>query len=319
MLATLINNMGGSSKLFLPLYFLEHYRLGYAHIGLLMGVYGLGSFVGAYFSGSLSDRFAAHRLTCLLLAGSGVISLLFSTPLPLALFPALLLLAGLADGGFRPGNMRLTLEPCNPTQRPTGQGQLRMATNLGGALGGISGGLLASIGFHWLFLAQGAASLIGAAWMAYSYHHESPPPRQAPSAAVDEAGNSPWADKPFLLFIAGQLLALTVFDQIYGTLGLFLREHYQLGPQWVGYLFTLNCLMVVGLQLPIAHRVGHWGLTRSSHAGVVCVGAAFLVLNLGHGAPWALASMAVLTAGEMLMSPTWAAILMLRSEGRQRG
>ncbi|MCW3481018.1 MFS transporter [Neisseriaceae bacterium JH1-16] len=318
-LATLINNMGGSTKLFLPLYFLEHYRLGYTHIGLLMGVYGLGSFLGAYFGGSLSDRIAPHRLTQGLLAASGVFCLLLAMPLPLAVFPVLLLLAGLADGGFRPGNMRLVLEPCSPAQRPTAQGLQRMSTNLGGALGGISGGLLASVGFSWLFLAQGLTSLIGAAWMAYSYHRAAPPPRPQPIVHSSEAGRSAWLDRPFLLLVFGQLLALTVFDQIYGTLGLFLREHYHLGPQWLGYLFTLNCLMVVGLQLPIAHRVGRWGLTRSSHAGVICVGVSFLLLNLGNGVPWALASMAVLTMGELLVSPTWAAIVMRHSEGRRRG
>jgi len=317
--ATLINNMGGSTKLFLPLFFLDHYRLGYTHIGLLMGLYGLGSFVGAYFGGSLSDRFAAHRLSQGLLAASGLCGLLLAVPLPLAAYPLLLLVAGLADGGFRPGNMRLVLEPCSPAQRPTAQGLLRMATNLGGALGGVVGGLLASVGFGWLFLVQGVTGLIGAAWMAASYRRAPPPASPAPAAASPEAGRSAWGDATFLLFVLGLLLALTVFDQIYGTLGLFLSEHYRLGPQWVGYLFTLNCVMVVLLQLPIAHRVGRWGLVRSSQLGVLCIGVAFLVLNLGNGAPWAMAAMVVLTLGELLVSPTWAALVMLRSEGRRRG
>ena len=70
--ATLVNNMGGIAKLFLPLFFLEHFQLGYGRIGLLMGLYGAGCVAGAYLGGQLSDRFDARRLCALLLAGSGL-------------------------------------------------------------------------------------------------------------------------------------------------------------------------------------------------------------------------------------------------------
>lgn len=318
--ATLINTMGGIAKLFLPLYFLEHYRLPYGQIGLLMGCYGLGCFVGAYAGGALSDRQDTRRLCRGLLLASGLLTMSLALPLPVWGFVPLLLLAGLADGGFRPGNMRLVLEPCAPAQRATAQGLYRVAFNLGVSLAGISGGLLAVYGYQWVFIAQGISSLCACAWMGWAYrHYRIPAPPPAAAANLARQGLSPWQDAAFLRFIAGQLLIMAVFDQMYGTLGMFLREHYRLGPQWIGYLFTLNGVLVVLLQVPIAQHIQRWGLARCSHLGVLGIGLSFCLLNAGSGAPWALLAMLVLTVGELLLSPTWSVIVMQCSEGRQRG
>lgn len=319
--ATLINTMGGIAKLFLPLYFLERYQLPYTSIGLLMGCYGLGCVGGAYSGGALSDRIDTAKLCRLLLLASGVLTIMLALPLPVWAFVPLLILTGLADGGFRPGNMRLVLEPCPSEKRATAQGLYRVAFNLGTSLAGITGGLLAVYGYQWVFVAQGCSSLLACGWMLWAYHRYrlTVPLHQAAANLAPQQGQSPWRDAAFLRFIVGQLLILAVFDQMYGTLGLFLREHYQLGPQWIGYLFTLNGLMVVALQVGIAHRIERWGLIRCSHIGVLATGFSFLLLNAGNGAQWALLAMLVLTIGELLLSPTWAAVAMHHSEGRQRG
>lgn len=328
--ATLINTMGGIAKLFLPLYFLERYQLSYSHIGLLMGCYGGGCLAGAYFGGVLSDRVDSRKLCGRLLAASGVLTASLALPLPVWAFIPLLLLTGLVDGAFRPGNMRLVLEPCSHEQRPTAQGLQRIAFNLGTSLAGITGGLLAVYGYHWVFVAQGISSVLACCWMSWAYrrqtagqspqYHATPahPAGDSPAAAKLAAG-SPWQDRSFLVFIAGLMLIIAVFDQMYGTLGIFLREAYALGPQWIGYLFTLNGLMVVALQVWIARRVQRWGLRLSSHLGVLFTGCSFLLLNLGSGPLWAILCMLVLTIGELLLSPTWSTIVMQHSEGRQRG
>ncbi|WP_174873233.1 MFS transporter [Vogesella oryzae] len=320
--ATLLNTMGGIAKLFLPLFFLERYQLSYSSIGLLMSCYGLGCLAGAYAGGALSDRLDARKLTAALLLAGGIFTLCLALPLPVWAFVPLLLLAGLADGGFRPGNMRLALEPCSPDKRPTAQGMYRVAFNLGTSLAGITGGLLAHYGYHWVFIAQGLCSMLACGWMVWAYRHYGialPAKHSHNATAAADTSGSPWRDLAFLQFLLGLLLIVAVFDQMYGTLGLFLRQHYGLGPEWIGYLFTLNGLMVVCLQVWIARRVGRWGLARCSQLSVLCMGCSFLLLNAGQQPLWALLAMVVLTIGELLMSPTWSTLVMLRSEGRQRG
>lgn len=318
--ATLINTMGGIAKLFLPLFFLERYQLPYTQIGLLMSCYGLGMFAGSYLGGVLSDRFDSRHLACTLLLASGVLTLSLALSLPVWVYVPLLVACGLADGSFRPCNMRLVLEPCSPAQRPTAQGLYRMSFNLGTSLAGITGGLLAAYGYHWVFVAQGCASLLAGLWVWAAYRRLG---GSAPlHVASQQQGNglaSPWRDADFLRFMLGLLLIVAVFDQMYGTMGLYLREHYQLGPQWIGYLFTLNGLMVVGLQVWVARRITRWGIVRCSHLAVLLLGGSYLLLNLGTHIVWPMLAMVVLTLGEVLLSPTWSTVAMQCSEGRQRG
>lgn len=319
--ASLINNMGGISKLFLPLFLRESYGIDYARIGLMMGAYGLGSLIGSYKGGVLSDRFDGRVLVTLFLAISGICLILLGSGVPLWLFIPVLLLGGLADGAFRPVNQRLVLEPCEATQRPMAQGMLRVAFNLGIAIAGTTGGILAAFGYQWVYVADGAASLLAAGWIVWAYRHY--PVTLPLKAAVPEGENctlsGPWRDGAFLRLMLGMLLAISVFDQMFVTLGLFLREHYRLGPEWIGYLFTLNGLMVVCLQIPISRRILTWGLHRCAQWGVLLTGAGFLWLNAGSGIVWAMLAMTTLTLGELLISPTFSQLIMHRSEGRQRG
>lgn len=318
---SLINNIGGISKLFLPLFLREFYGVSYGHIGLMMGAYGAGSLIGAYKGGALSDHFDGRVLVTLFLAISGTCLILLGSGVPLWLFVPLLLVGGLADGAFRPVNQRLVLEPCQPGQRPMAQGMLRVAFNLGIAIAGTTGGILAAFGYHWVYVADGIASLLAAGWLVWAY-------RRYPLALVRHAAaceeqntvlSGPWRDGAFLRLMLGMLLAITVFDQMFVTFGLFLREHYRLGPEWVGYLFSLNGLMIVCLQIPVSRRVLDWGLQRCAHLGVLLTGAGFLWLNAGTGVLWAVLAMVTLTFGELLISPTFSQLIMQRSEGRLRG
>ncbi|OWY39821.1 MFS transporter [Xenophilus sp. AP218F] len=319
-LCSLINNMGGISKLFLPLYLREHYQLGYSEVGMMMAVYGAGMLTGSLKGGSLSDRFDSRILATLTLAVSGLCLLLLASMMPLALFGPALLLAGLADGAFRPLNQRLALEPCSPRQRPVAQGMLRVAFNLGVAIAGISSGILAAYGYQWVYAANAASTLAAAAWLCWSYLRQPLAPALSPRLPPEADGDgSPWRDRPFLRCMLALVLVTAAFDQMYVTLAIFLREHYQLGPHWVGYLFTLNGLMVVALQIPVSRRILHWGLLRSTQMGVLLTGCSFLWLNLGQGAGWAILMMASLTLGELLVSPCYAQLVMHRSEGRLRG
>ncbi|UJB32110.1 MFS transporter [Chromobacterium sp. Beijing] len=319
-LCSLINNIGGISKLFLPLYLRESYQLGYAQIGLTMAAYGAGALLGSLNGGSLSDRFDGRKLATLFLSVSGLCLLLLALAIPLWLFAPVLLVSGFADGAFRPVNLRLALEPCLPRQRAVAQGMLRVAFNLGVAGAGLLSGSLAAIGYGWVYAANAAATLSAALWLAWAYRRAGAAHAEPPRAGEDAGGRQgPWRDAPFLRMLLGMVLMTAVFDQIYVTLGLFLREHYQLGPQWVGYLFTLNGLMVVALQIAISRRILDWGLLASTQTGVLLTGFAFLWLTLGQGPLWAVLMMATLTLGELLVSPCYAMLVMHRSEGRLRG
>ncbi|OHX19858.1 hypothetical protein BI344_16070 [Chromobacterium sphagni] len=175
------------------------------------------------------------------------------------------------------------------------------------AIAGVTSGFLAAYGYQWVYAANASGTLLAACWLAWSYRRQrerTQPGRRDEQADVTLVG--PWRDVSFLRSIAALILITLAFDQMYVTLALFLREHYQLGPQWVGYLFTINGLMVVALQLPISRRILRWGLGLSTQLGVLLTGCSFLWLNVGHSVLWPILMMVTLTFGELLLSPSYA-------------
>ncbi|MGC0152415.1 MFS transporter [Chromobacterium vaccinii] len=226
-LCSFINNVGGISKLFLPLYLRESYHLPYQQIGMLMAFYGAGMLAGSLKGGSLSDRFDSRALAVAALSLSGLCMLLLALRLPVALFMPLLVLSGIADGGFRPINQRLALEPCTARQRPVAQGMMRVAFNLGVAIAGVTSGFLAVYGYQWIYAANAAGTLLGAAWMAWSYSRRLEDTRPQRRRSGDDGSLAgPWRDLSFLRSIAALILVTLAFDQMYVTLALFLRERY---------------------------------------------------------------------------------------------
>lgn len=321
LLACLIINMGGMAKLFLPLYLNESYHVPLRWVGLLISLYGIGALYGAYRGGSLSDRFDSKMLTRVCMTGAAVCLFLLSLPIPLWLFVPVLVASGLFDGAFRPINQRLVLEPCAPARRAQAQGMLRVAFNLGVAVSGVTGGFLAEFGYRWVYFSEAVATGIAALWVWYAYRHVAATPgRRTPqTAGASDPALGPWRDTAYLRLMAAMVLSTAVFDQMYSTLGIYLRQHDHLAPHWLGYLFSINGLMVVLLQVPVARRIGRWGLGRCTQAGVLFAGMSYLLLLAGKSPLWAVLMAVTLTLGELLQSPSCAQLVMKRSEGRLRG
>lgn len=318
LLASLLNNAGGMAKLFLPLYLHDRYAIDFRWVGFMVSAYGLGALAGSYLGGALTDRYPAVRLAQLFMGISALSMLALALPLPLWLFLPILMISGFSDGAFRPVNQRLVLEPCEESRRPLAQGMLRIAINLGVALSGISGGLIASHGYQWVYASNGLASLAGTLWMIIAYRNS--PLAMPRQQRREESGNgSPWGDPVFLSLMTGLLVTIAIFDQMYSTVGMFLRDHYHLSPQWLGYLFSINGLMVVFFQVPVSRRIMHWGLGRCAMAGVLLNGLGYLWLLVGHGAVFAVLMTVTITLGELLISPSFSQLVMIRSEHRLRG
>ncbi|MBV8049027.1 MAG: MFS transporter [Paludibacterium sp.] len=321
LVCSLVNNMGGMAKLFLPLYLHADYGVSYRWVGTMVSAYGFGCLIGAYGGGSLSDRYDSRRLSKLFLAGSALSLLVLATRIPLWLFAPVLLVSGFCDGAFRPVNQRLTMEPCPPARRPQAQGMLRVAINLGVALSGVTGGFLASLGFQWVYLSNGIATGIAGIWLALAYRRVPVvlERRHSEDPGASLAHLSPWRDIPYLRLMCGMVVAAAVFDQLYSVVGLYLAEYNHLGPSWLGVLFSINGLMVVFLQVPIAHRMYHWGVGRCAQWGVILTGLSYLLLLVGPQPIWPILMVIAQTTSELLISPAFIQLVMRRSEGRLRG
>jgi len=323
--ATMLNSASVIVKLFMPLLFRGSYALDFETMGVLMATYGAGCVAGAYAGGALTGRVDSRKLTAACLCASGALAACLSQLPPVTWLFVVVPAIGAADGAFRPANMRLVMEGAESEDAIWLQGLHRICFNLGVALAGVAAAGLSGAGYPALFAAAAVGNVAGGC-MLIRYARDRAGATDAGPTCVSAGAHSdrrtsvsPWADRVFLLFVLGQLLALGIFDQMYGTFGLFLSEGYGLDARWIGYLFSLNALLIVLVQAPAMMVIGRIGLVAASRWGTLLLAIAFPLLNLGLGPAYAIATMVCITAAEILLTPAWTLAVMDRSADRDRG
>ncbi|MCB0572690.1 MAG: MFS transporter, partial [Phaeodactylibacter sp.] len=159
----LINRSGTMVIPFMTVYLtqVEGYSLGQA--GWVMSAFGGGSVLGAYLGGRLTDRIGFYQVQFLSLLLSGLAFIGLGYTQNIWAFGAMVFVLSTIADAFRPANFAALATYSRPENRTRAMGLLRLAINLGWAIGPAVGGLLAaSVGYKALFWADGL-TCIGAA------------------------------------------------------------------------------------------------------------------------------------------------------------
>ncbi len=302
-LVMFINRAGTMVIPFMTIYLTGEKGFRLEQAGWVMSSFGLGSVLGAFIGGKLTDRIGYYpvQFWSLLLGGFCFLGLMFIDGVA-AMCAAVFLLSAIADA-FRPANQTAIAFHSRPENRSRAFALVRLAVNLGFAAGPIMGGFLAhAIGFKWLFVAD-AATCFGAALI---FRLSIRPKKTAkPSELEEERGLSPWKDGHYLKFILFITLGALAFMQFMNTLPIFWKQEYGFSEAGIGALTTLNGLMIVLLEMPMTYLIeGRLARLAIISLGTLFYGIAFLVL--GGLSYWALTPflfMIFLTIGEMLCMP----------------
>jgi predicted MFS family arabinose efflux permease len=324
---TFLNSASAIIKLFIPLYLLGAYDFSFTTIGLCMAGYGAGCVVGAYAGGIISERLDIQWFTALCLLASGVVAFIMSYPPPILVIYFAIPLGGVFDGAFRPANLRGVMESAPLNSQFKVQGIYRVVFNSGVAVAGILAGSVGDGNYKFIFFLQFIFCCSGGLLILFCATTRSKASKQITTKLPfdespirsEETRTSPWRDRAFIIFIIGQLCALGIFDQMYGTLGFFLLDHVAANPSWIGYLLSVNAVLIVLFQLPVNRWIERNGVINASRLGTVLLGTSFLFLNISDHLIWSVVTILFITAAELLLTPTWTMAVLNRSEGGERG
>lgn len=313
-----ISRLSAMVKLFMALYLRQELGLAIETVGWLLSGYGAGLLVGSMAGGLLSDHFSTVRLTAALFFTSAWVLVLLGVVTEVPLLAGWLLFSGVLDGAIRTLHQRLIMEYCEDAQRARAQSLSRVTSNLGMAVAGVVGGVLAQADFRWVFFVSAAMTLLALVWFVRSTFH-----REALliGEGHDKASGScvPYRDKPFLWLLAASVLLGLAFEPIYSMLGNYLLDYYRLGAEVIGWQFALNAILVVVLQIPLSHWGAKWGARRQLLAGSVLLACGLGMLPLGAGVFYVCLSTVVWTLGEILFIPTLNVLVMQRAQAGKSG
>lgn len=321
----LINRSGTMVIPFMTVYLtqVKGYSLGQA--GWVMSAFGAGSVLGSYLGGQLTDRIGFYQVQfwSLLLSGLALIGLGYTESI--WAFGAMVFLVSTIADAFRPANFAALATYSRPENRTRAMGLLRMAVNLGWAVGPAVGGLLAaSVGYKALFWADGL-TCIGAA----IFFRLALPVRKRPQeagAGNQAAGPAPvvssaYRDGRYLAFLLLVLLNGIAFMQLFSTIPVFFKQEIALDEAQIGRLMAINGLLIALVEMPliyvVEHRFGKWQIVS---IGTLIIGFSYLLFNI-FGLFWAVAfaCMLSLTIGEMLSLPFIATMAIDFTTDRNRG
>src|ERR1700761_9309047 len=157
----LVNRSGTMVIPFMTIY-LTRPAMGYSigQAGAVVGIFGLGAVAGGWLGGRLTDRIGFHRVQLFTLAGGGLLFMLLGQLKSYPLICCCTFVLSLVNEAFRPANSTAIAAYSKEENRTRSYSLNRLAINLGWAMGGAIGGILASINYHLLFWVDGITNLV---------------------------------------------------------------------------------------------------------------------------------------------------------------
>jgi MFS family permease len=144
-------------------------------------------------------------------------------------------------------------------------------------------------------------------------------PDDAQRAAESVGAQSPLRDPYCLAFLGLVLCTSTVFFQFHTTYPLFLRDHYGLAKPVIGLIYAVNTGVIVVFEMLLLDFVSGWPPIRVIGWGAMLSCLGFGMLPWGRSVAFCVASMLVITLGEMLWMPLASGWIAQRSRRGNRG
>jgi MFS family permease len=308
---TLINQIGSGMVFpFLTLYLHQRLNLSMTSVGIILSIWAMSGLVGSLVGGSLTDQFGRKRLMVFSLGATalGLVAFGFADALPTSI--AAVVFVGLVSAMFQPARDAMVADLVEADKRPQAYGLLRVVANLGIGIGPAIGGFLASRSYLIAFLASGSAT--GLFFLiTLSLMHETMPiaaMRHRANAAAPGNFAAVLRDRRFVLFCVATALAVVAYSQMMTVLPVYMKDQFGLGESLYGWVMTTNALMVVALQFPITRATEKFARFPLIALGAVLYAAGVASVALGATFWHFVASMAILTLGEMIIVPTATAV-----------
>jgi len=311
-LGILVNRVGNFLPVFIVLYLTERgYSAGAA--GFVLGVAGLGNVLGNALGGYLTDRIGRRSTIVLSTVPTAALTAIVPSVGQFPILVAVVGLIGVTSQIYRPAAAAVLLDSVSTNQqRLAAFAVFRFAMNVGAALGGVIGGLLASTSYTELFLGNAAACLLFGLVVAVLLR-DTPRPRSERSETDTQADKAvgyrqALADRALVRFLVMTLVGEFVYIQ--STVGLPLHvSDVGLSARDFGLLIGLNGLVVLVLELPITGAVSRYRPEYVLAIGNLLIGAGLALTGFMNGMVLLAATVLVWSLGEMMSSSVAAAYL----------
>ena len=321
-----INRSGTMVIPFLTVYLTQELHFSYGQAGTVMMFFGIGSVVGSYLGGLLTDKWGYYKTQFWSLFLSGGMFLLLMLVKDFYSICATIFFVSVVAESFRPASMTAVTAYSKPENRTRSITLIRLAINLGITMGPAIGGLMAAtIGYDGLFILDGVTCMVSSLFLWKFLENKST--QTSEDKKVENAEmqanvlQSPYQDKIYLVFLFFVLINAIAFLQLLSTMPVYFKEHFLLNEDSIGLLLALNGFLIFVFEMPLIYLVEkRFNQMVLVALGALFVGLCYLSFNLfSFWAGIAVIGMISLTIGEMLNFPFSNTFAMSRANEQNMG
>ena len=319
-----IDHVGGTMLWpFFSLYITQKFEVGMTEAGIVLGLFSIAGLVGQMIGGALTDKFGRRKLIIFGLVFSALSTLTlgfinsFSVLIPLAV------VIGLLSDVAGPAHNAMIGDILPDHQRQEGFGIMRVVGNLAWIIGPTICGFIAGRSYLALFIIDAVFSCF-VAFLFYLLIAETKPeahPDSKPEGILQtfKGYGSVLKDYAFMAFLLASMLMGIVYQQMYNTLSVYLRDNHGIDPGGYGFLLTTSAIVVILFQFSMTRLIKNRAPFKMMALGTLFYMIGFTMFGM-VGAYWLfVGAIVIITIGEMIVVPTSQTLAMGFAPEEKRG
>ncbi len=299
-LGTIVNRLGGFVIPFLSLYLTSQRGVPVAQAGVIVALFGAGSFAAQLVGGDLADRLGRRPVLLMSLLAAPPLTLALGLSHNLLLIAAMTAVLGFFTDLYRPAVNAAVSDLVPKEARPRAFGYMYWAINLGAAIAPVVAGLMAHIDYLLLFAGDAVTTLIyGFIVLARVPETQPPEASHAARVSVRERLTQLGKEPVLLAFTFLTLLFGLIYMQGIVTLPLDMQNH-GLGPSAYGLAAAANGILIVLVTIQLSRLIVKWPPFGAMALSALALGAGFGMNIWAATLPAYVIAVVVWTVGEII-------------------
>lgn len=304
-----IDRIGGTLLFpFFSLYLTQKFGVGMTQAGIILGIFSISGLFGGMIGGALTDKFGRRKLILFGLIFSAISTLSLGLVDDFSILYPLAILIGLLSEFSGPAHGAMIADILPESQRTEGFGLLRVVGNLAWIIGPTIGGFVANYSFLALFIIDAIISCI-VALLFYLFMPETRPQvletqtHESIFASFKGYGQV-FKDYAFMAFLFAGILMGLVYQQMYNSLSVFLRDHHGINPSGYGFLLTTSAITVILFQFWVTRKIKGSPPFLLMAFGTIFYTIGFSLFGFVSAYWLFMLAVFIITIGEMIIMPT---------------
>ncbi len=293
---------------FMMIYATERLGMPLSTTASLLTLNAICGVASSFTAGPLIDRLGRKWMMVFSLATNGLAYMLLGQATTLPIFALLMALSGAVNPIYRVATDAMLADLLPPEKRIDGYSLLRLANNVGIAMGPAIGGFIASTSYSLAFYCATAGMLTYSLLLTFFAAETLPahnddiqalPPREPLGGYL-----AVLRDTPFIQFVMSTFLVTLSAATIWTLLSVYTKSNYGISEQLYGFIPATNAFMVVTLQLLFTHHTKRFPQLPVIMAGAFLYATATGSIAFMSNFRGFWLSMVLMTFGELILVPT---------------